>query len=321
MDLIVLLLALAGLWLGTDWTLRSAVAIASRLGVSEFVVGVAVLSVGSDLPELSIAVSGALQNLRPGPDASDIVVGSALGSALGQLGFVLGVVGLGGHLALRAGTVCRHGSVLLGSLVALAVAGMDGDVTRLEGLTLVAFYGIYLLLLLRGDARAPASGARLGRPARYDWAFLAAGLAVVTLSAELTVRSAIAVAAWLGVDDTVVAVLIIGMGSSLPELSISLAAAFRRASGLSVGNLIGSNIFDTLVPIGVAAVIAPLAFDPQLFSFELPVLAVVTAAALAFLLSGGRVRPLEAAVLLVLYGGYVLARINDAPPASPWIGL
>ena len=118
MDLLLLIAGLAGLWFGTEITIRGAVSISSRLGISEFVVGVAVLSVGSDLPELAIAIDGAIKNIV-GEGASDVVVGTALGSYLGQLGLVLGCAALILNLTLPKGIALRHGGALIGSLVLL----------------------------------------------------------------------------------------------------------------------------------------------------------------------------------------------------------
>jgi cation:H+ antiporter len=153
MDIFLLLAGLAGLWLGTDLTLRGAISIASKLGMSEFIVGVAILSVGSDLPELSIAISAAVRNLQMG-QASDVVVGSALGSALGQIGFVLGLAGLLGYLTLPKHILYRHGSIMMGSLAVLALVGFDGTVSRIEGALLVTIYIIYFVFCsLKQQAR------------------------------------------------------------------------------------------------------------------------------------------------------------------------
>ena len=128
--------------------------------MSEFIVGVAILSVGSDLPELSIAISAAVRNLQMG-QASDVVVGSALGSALGQIGFVLGLAGLLGYLTLPKHILYRHGSIMMGSLVVLALVGFDGAVSRIEGALLVTIYITYFIFLLtetRGTKQVSDSG-------------------------------------------------------------------------------------------------------------------------------------------------------------------
>ena len=138
------------------------------------------------------------------------------------------------------------------------------------------------------------------------------GLAIVVVSAELTVDGAIAVAAALNISEAFIAVIIIGLGTSLPELSISVGAAIRNRARMSVGNLVGSNIFDTLVPVGVAAAIAGLRFDANLLKFEVPFLFVLTLAVLFFFVRKRGLQKGEAVTILALYGGYVLVKLSNA---------
>ena len=311
MEYLSLLIGLAGLWFGTEITIRGAVTVAERLGVSEFIVGVAILSIGSDLPELAIAVDGAIKNLHSG-DTADIIVGTALGSSLGQIGFVMGVAALFSYLTLPRGIVYRHGSVLLGSVVLLGVFGFDGHVSQTEGVALVTVYFIYFVALF-GDRSKNAEHEEEGEPRTLRaWAYLLVGLVIVGVSAELTVDGAIAVAAALNISEAFIAVIIIGLGTSLPELSISVGAAIRNRARMSVGNLIGSNVFDTLVPVGVAAAIAGLRFDSNLLQFEVPFLFVLTLIVLFFFVRRRGLQKGEAVTILVLYGGYVLLKFSNA---------
>jgi len=311
MDYLALLIGLAGLWFGTEITIRGAIAFAERLGVSEFIVGVAILSIGSDLPELAIAVDGALKNLYAG-DTSDVIVGTALGSSLGQIGFVLGVAALFSYLTLPKSTIYRHGSVLLGSVVLLGVFGLDGRVSQTEGFALVTVYFIYFAALF-GDRKKTAShddeDGAIGL--LRAWAYLLVGLIIIIVSAEFTVNGAIAVAAELEISEAFVAVIIIGLGTSLPELSISVGAAIKRRARMSVGNLIGSNIFDTLVPVGAAAAISGLRFDPNLLRYEVPFLFVLSLIVLVFFVRKRGIQKSEAVTILALYGGYVLIKFSS----------
>lgn len=311
MDIVLLVIGLAGLWLGTEVTIHGAVSIAKRYGVSEFIIGLVVLSIGSDLPELSIAIDAGLKNLAGG-NYSDVVVGSALGSSLGQIGFVLGFVGLLSVLTLPRGVIYRHGSTLLGSLLLVALFGYDGTVTFTEGAALLLVYAIYLVALLN-EVSVSADIEQDGQmPFWRSLLYLFVGLAIVIGSAELTVSSVVDVARTLGLSESLVAVILIGLGSSLPELTISVAAVSKGHHKLSVGNLIGSNVFDTLVPIGAAAVIAPLGFDEGMLRFELPYLIFVTAAVIFFFLYKRGIQRWEAAVILALYCAYVLIKLTGS---------
>jgi cation:H+ antiporter len=141
------------------------------------------------------------------------------------------------------------------------------------------------------------------------WLYLLIGLAIVGISAELTVGGAIAVAAALDISEAFVAVIIIGLGTSLPELSISIAAVLKKRARMSVGNLVGSNIFDTLVPVGAAAAISTLRFDHNLLRYELPFLFFLTLVVLVFFLRKRGIQKSEAVIILALYGGYLLVKL------------
>jgi cation:H+ antiporter len=290
MEFLLLVAGLAGLWLGTEATISGAVGIAERFGVPEFVIGLAILSVGSDLPELAIAVDAAIKNLQSG-QTSDVVVGSALGSGLAQIGLVLGISGFLHHLTLPSKAVYQHGSVLLGSLVLLALFAFDGHISLTEGIALVVVYAIYLIMLLtNGGNENDAFDEKSSTSLIVLIVYLVVGLAMQSL----------------------IAILLIGLGSSLPELSISVVAAVKRRAHLSIGNLIGSNIFDTLVPIGVAATIAGLEFDRGMLLFELPALFALSALVLVFFKGKEGIRKREASIILGLYVLYAAAKLASA---------
>ncbi len=305
----MLLVGLAGLWFGTEATIRGAVAVAERLGIPEFVVGIAILSIGSDLPELSIAIDASIKNIKA-TDASGVVVGSALGSGLGQIGLVLGICGLFGYLTMPREVVYQQGTALLGSLILLGLVAFDGYVSRTEGITLIVIYTVYLLQVVSGAVTIESGGGgwwstRLASAAIY----LAVGLAIVIGSANLTVSSALQVADTLNVEQSIVAVIIIGLGTSLPELTISVGAILKRRPDLALGNVIGSNVFDTLVPIGVAASITKLEFHADLLRHELPFLFALTLMVLLFLLRKSGIQKRQAITIIAVYVLYVAYRV------------
>ena len=308
MDFLILIGGIAGLWLGTELTVGGAMAIARRHHLSEFFVGLVILSIGSDLPELAVAVDAGLKGLL-GQDASGVVVGTSVGSAVAQIGFVLGLAGMISYLTLPRGFVFRHGTVLLGATLLLFAVAFDGQISRMDGLILVGAYGAYVLALMNGVNVPDQQPRPLAGGGFSSWLALVAGLAVVIGSSEITVSSVVRIAHELDISDAVISVLIIGLGTSLPELSISISAILKKRTGLSVGNIIGSNILDTLLPIGVAAVISSLTFDRQLLFFDLPFLFVLTAVVLAFFITRRGIERPEAIVVLGLYAAYVAVKL------------
>lgn len=308
MDFLILIGGIAGLWLGTELTIGGAMAIARRHQLSEFFVGLVILSIGSDLPELAVAVDAGLKGLL-GQDASGVVVGTSIGSAVAQIGFVLGLAGMISYLTLPRSFVFRHGAVLLGATLLLFAVAFDGQISRMDGLILVGAYGAYVLALMNGENIPDQQPRSLAGGGFKSWLALIAGLAVVIGSSEITVSTVVLIAQELDISEAVISVLIIGLGTSLPELSISISAILKKRTGLSVGNIIGSNILDTLLPIGVAAVISNLIFDRQLLLFDLPYLFVLTVVVLAFFITRRGIERPEAIVMLGLYAAYVAVKL------------
>jgi len=262
MDFLLLILGLAGLVLGTELTVGGALDIARRYGLPEFIVGLLVLSVGSDLPELAVAVDAGIRNLLTGA-AAGVAVGSAVGSSVAQISFVLGTAGLLTYLTLPRRYVYRHGSMLLGATVLLGLFALDGLVSRVEGAALVVVYAMYVVALLAreevGDSLEEFGAAGNGAAA---WIRLAGGLVVVALASELTVRSVVGIAETFGLQETLIAALVIGLGTSLPELAISVNAVLRKRVALSVGNIVGSNIFDIGFALGLPVLLYCLIRGP-----------------------------------------------------------
>jgi cation:H+ antiporter len=308
MDFLILIAGIAGLWLGTELTIAGAMAIARRNQLSEFFVGLVILSIGSDLPELAVAVDAGLKGLT-GLDASGVVVGTSIGSVVAQIGFVLGLAAVIGSLTLPRRVVFRQGFVLLAATVLLFALAFDGHISRLEGLLLVGAYGAYVLALMNGET-VPDGGPRvLATGGAASWLGLLAGLAIVIGSSEVTVSSAVRIARELEISEALVSVLIIGLGTSLPELSISISAIVKKRAALSVGNIIGSNVLDTLLPIGLAALISGVRFEQQLLWFDLPYIFVLTAMVLGFFLSRRGVTRAKGGVILLLYATYAAFKL------------
>ncbi len=310
LELLLLMCGLAGLWVGSEALIRGAISLADHYKVSDALFGMLILAIGTDLPELLVAVDASLRSLA-GEDLSGIVIGSALGSSIGQFALVIGVAGFIGFSPRPLRLVSRNAMFLLGGLIILAVFSIDGLISRGEGFVLAASYGVYLWTLFFWQPENPEpTGDKDKRPILRAVSLLVAGLAVLPFAANLTVVSAIDFAVIVGLSNLSVAAIIIGLGSSLPELSVSIIALLKDRGGLSVGNLMGSNVLDTLLVPGLGAAISPLVIPAAVLWFDLPVLALVTVLVLGFLYVSPRgVRKTEASILLAIYAGYAYVRI------------
>lgn len=310
-DFLLLMCGLAGLWLGSETLIKGAMSLADRYSISDAVFGMLVLAIGTDLPELFVAFDASVRSLA-GEDLSGIVIGSALGSTIGQFALVFGVAGLIGYGAMQRRFLPRNAFFLVGGVVALYLFSLDGSISRGEGGLLCIYYAAYLaVMLFRVGEIADEAGEIPHIAAWQAWLILVAGLALLLIAAELTVGYAASFAAAVGLSNIAVSAIVIGMGSSLPELSVSFVALLRKRGGLSVGNLVGSNVLDTLLVPGAAAVISPLVVPAAVLQVDLPVLFVVTCLVLTFLyLTGRGVKTPEASILLAIYVGYVVIRLG-----------
>ena len=310
LEFLLLICGLAGLWVGSEVLIRGAISLTHRFNVSDAMIGMLVLALGTDLPELFIAVDASVRSLA-GEDLSGIIIGSALGSAIGQLGLVIGITGFIGFSSRPWRMATRNAIFLLGSIVLLVVFSLDGEINRSEGCILLAMYAAYICTFIFWKSANTEQEETLPEiPMGRTVVQLVAGLIILLLAAELTVVSATDFAALVGLSNIGVSAIIIGLGSSLPELSVSIIALTKNRGGLSVGNLMGSNVLDSLLVPGVGAAISPLVVPVSVLWLDLPVLALITVLVLGFLYFSPRgVQKAEAALLLAIYIGYALTRV------------
>ena len=309
-DFLLLVIGLAGLWLGSETLIRGAMSLADRYRLSDALFGMLVLAIGTDLPELFVAFDASVRSLA-GEDLSGIVIGSAIGSTIGQFALVFGVAGFLWFPPMQRKYLPRNAIFLVGGAIAVFVFSLDGLITRAEGLLLTIYYAAYLMVLIFRRAELPdEDGGSAHIEAWKAWLILLVGLGLLLVAAELTVRSAASFAEEVGLSNIAVSAIVIGMGSSLPELSVSFVALLRKRSGLSVGNLVGSNVLDTLLVPGLAAMISPLSVPAAVLSVDLPVLLVTTILVLGFLYVSRRgTRTTEAIILLTIYLAYATVRL------------
>jgi cation:H+ antiporter len=302
----LLILGLLGLWGGTLLAVRGAVLLSHKHGWSQGFVGLTVMSIGTDLPELFIAVDASVQQLR-GIEASGIIVGNAIGSTMAQATLVVGAAGLAHYLSVAPSMVRRDGTTLLLATFMALLLGFDGMIDRLEGSVLLIAYALYLIALSQGRR-----GEQAGQPGATGFLppslLILIGLATVILGSHVSVTEAVALVETWGMSQTLVGVLILGLGTSLPELALSVGAARQGHGSLAVGNAIGSCVFDLMVPLGLAAMLHPLLVSRETIIFDLPALAFGSAVLLFFLFRRKGLQRREAWSLLVLYGVYVATR-------------
>lgn len=304
------LLSLAMLTAGAECFIRGATAVAARLGVSAFFIGLTIVGFGTSTPELATSVSAALR------ENTDLAVGNVVGSNTFNIALILGVTALLCPVPVRASVVTREVPlmILVAALPLLAVFG-GGVLGRGWGVGCLAGLGLFVAWGYRAgraDAALPpvaeALPAASGRGGQSWWlalALIAAGLGLLVAGSQVLVGSASFIARGLGVTDRVIALTIVAGGTSAPELFTSLVGAWRRQADIAVGNIVGSNIFNVLGILGCAAVIHPQALGGQMLGLDLPVMLAASVACLPVFWSHHRIGRWEGALLLAGYAGYL----------------
>lgn len=307
--LLFILAGLIGLWIGTKWIINGALGIAKRFNLSHSFVGVAILAVGTDLPEVFVTIKASVNNLN-GIESSGIITGNAIGSSISQITFILGMAGLFLNFKMTNRDLLRDGAALILSIVVLIIFGSDGLIVRWEGLTMVAIYVLYYIILLKNLTNSSEDNS--GEKELSNFAlvlFLLSGFCVLIFSSHFVVENAMLLAERWGVAQSFVGIVIVGLGTSLPELAVSIGAAFKKSAGMSVGNVIGSNIFDGLIPIGLGGTIATTRIEGSLLKFDLPFLLSVSILVLVFLRTKRGISVIEGISLISLFLLYLLFKL------------
>lgn len=309
-DLAIIVACIAGLWYGASVLVESAIRISRRIGLSELVIGLTVVAVGTSAPEFVVSADAALEG-RPG-----IAVGNVVGSNVFNLGVILGGAAVLRAMPTSAALVNRDGVVVIAATLSVSAVLLDGTVARVEGLVLFGALVAYTGYLLwqgsspDGTARGDHTDGERGDGFRpTDVAKLVGGCALVVASGHFLVAAASDLARLAGVSEWAIGVTVVAIGTSTPELATSLVAAGRGNHGVSAGNLLGSNVFNLLGVLGLAAAIHPITVDAGAAA-DVFLLAVQAAVVVFLLRSGRRLSRAEGGVLvginLVLWAAFVL---------------
>jgi len=315
MDGQTIILFIVGLALvagGADVFVRGASRLAVSLGVSPLVIGLTVVAYGTSAPELAVS-------LRAGLDqAPDVAVGNVVGSNIYNIVLILGLASLAAPLSVSHQLLVRDLPLMIGLSIVLVAMSLDGRVERIEGALLAAGCLAYTVFSIR-KGRQEVRDARLLNDPRVlaemslsffrRWggpvARVLLGTALLVLGAGWVKDGAVGIAAYLGVSELVIALTVVAVGTSLPELATSVAASLQGERDIAVGNAIGSNMFNILLVVGVAAALTQggLAVAPQALRFDMPVMLAVAVVCWPLFAVGRRISRAQGAFLL-LFGAF-----------------
>jgi cation:H+ antiporter len=301
-------LGLLGLYFGAEWLVRGAAHMARRVGLSPLVVGLTVVAFGSSAPELVVGVVASVQ------DQGAVVLGNVVGSNIINIALILGVAALVKPLRVGMRLLSREAPMMIAVTVLVAVLMLDGSLGRLDAAILLAGFLLFLVFVMRAaqeespeiaeeyvQFEAAERGTLPADGMAKDVGLVALGLAGLIVGAHLLVISAVFFARLAGVSEVVIGLTVVAVGTSLPELATCVVAAYREESDIALGNAVGSNLFNLLSILGVAALIRPLEVDPELFQFELPAMLIFAILPLPLVLRDRVLGRISGGILLAGY--------------------
>ena len=273
---VVMVVALFALVRGADTFVVGAKQMGASLGMSKFAIGVLIVGFGTSLPELAASIAAAIDG------STEIVIANAVGSNITNILLVVGLLAaVGGRIAIKRDLIKTELPIFFIATVHFLAVVYDGRVDQLEGLLLLGTFAAYMWYLFyeaeRDDSVDLVHEGRRPRLRANSLAFIVFGIAAVALGAHYTVMSVVNIATSLAVPIDLVSIAAIALGTSLPELSVSLQAIKQKEQEMAIGNIFGSNAFNILVVVGIPALIAPLVADEVVMGLGLGILAAASA--------------------------------------------
>jgi cation:H+ antiporter len=326
---------LALLVIGAESLVRGSSRLAVAMGVPPLVIGLTVVAYGTSTPELAVSVQAAMAG------QTDIAIGNVVGSNIFNVLFILGVSAAIAPLVVSRQLVWIDVPLMVGVSIVMLLMALDGRISRVEGGLLMSLIVAYTAFLVRQARKeraaardaAAADGAEAtstSRSAVRTWvvnlAYIAAGLGLLVVGARWFVESSISIARMMGVSELVIGLTVVAAGTSMPEVATSIIATIRGERDIAVGNVVGSNIYNILAVLGLAALVSPagVGVAPAALDFDIPVMVAVAVACLPIFFTGHVIARWEGWLFFGYYGAYTLFLVlasqqHDALPAFSWV--
>ena len=294
------------LYFGGDWLVNGGVSLARRFRISPLVIGLTIVAFGTSAPELLVSMTSAIKG------SAGIAMGNVLGSNVANIGLILGLTAMLCPIITRNSRIIANGLVMIAASVLVLLFSLNNGISRIEGLILfISIVAFTVISIYTGRTRKddmPESDAP-DREMKVIWAVLLIILACLMLSfgADFMVDGATVLAQAIGVSDKVIGLTVVALGTSLPELAASVAAAIKKEMDISIGNIIGSNIFNLLCVLGVSASIRPISFNFEQYLTDYIILMVFSVGLLLLVKpwrKEGRLGRLSGLVMFAAYAVY-----------------
>lgn len=304
MDLLMQMLFLAvgfGMLIkGADWFVDGSSGVARRFGIPQLVIGLTIVAMGTSAPEAAVSITAALK------ENADITIGNIVGTNILNILIILGVSSLFADLEVAKSTIRAEIPFMLVITAVLMLQGRDGVVGAGNGLTLLLLFGVYMAYLfwMAKKGREEVREADRKVPLGKQIAMTIIGLVLVIWGSNVTVDAASALARIFGLSERLIGLTIVAMGTSLPELVTSVAAAMKENVDIAIGNIVGSNIFNILFIVGLSSLLTPIPFADLFIMDTLVAMAAATVLG-GFCVQKGKLVTWHGFIMLVLYGAYL----------------
>lgn len=306
MILIFAFLVIGGLLLyyGADWIVRGGSHLAAQIGLSPLVIGLTIVAFGTSLPELVVSLTAALK------DSSTIAIGNVIGSNIANVGLVMGLSALIFPITITFSRIRNDLIIYLFAVLVFIYFCSDGLIERWEGVVLFSGIIMYTGYCITHPNRRVAKNTDGKDSISKCVLCLLIGAVLLYFGSNLFVEGAISLAKLLGVSEIVIGMSVVALGTSLPELATSIVAAFRKESGISVGNIIGSNLFNILSVIGLVSFLHPLNSPQEIMFLEIPFMFAFGVILFPVALMKQPIPKLSAGVLLAGYILFIILLFN-----------
>ena len=280
------------LWGGAVWVVESASRIAKKFGLSQLVIGLTVVAIGTSAPEFAVSISAALAGKL------SISVGNVVGSNIFNLGIILGLVAIMSSVKTNKTLVSRDGTLLVIAGILLVLFFYDLELSIFEGILLVLTLSIYMFVLLRSKSPLEEEIPE-GEFTWKDIPMIIIGIALIIAGAHFLVESSSEIARSFGISEWMIGITIVAAGTSIPEFATSVVAITKGKHGISIGNLIGSDLFNLLGVLGVASIIRPLAISQSDY-YSIIILSLYLIFLLAMMRFRWEIGKIEGAILILI---------------------
>lgn len=307
MDIFFLLLSIVVIVKGSDMLVDGCVNLAKFLRVPTLVIGLTVVAIATGVPEIAISITSSIKG------SNGLLLGNLLGSNMFNILFILGLIALIKPLLVKREIIIKNYLFALLSCFVLFVISYDvyfGDevyniITRSEGILLLCFAGIFLYSTILGVMDEKRLKVEKGKFTSKDAVWILIGILMVAISSEVIVNSSVNISKWFGISENLIGLTVIAVGTNLPELVTSVVAVRKGEIDMAIGNLVGTNIYNIFLILGMAATINPIAISPSSF-MDIIILAITSIIVYIFIQHKKDINKREGMLMIGLYIAYIV---------------